>query len=241
MNVLIYLIYNINNQYFTMSKSPVIISIAHQKGGVGKSTLAFNLASHFINQGDKCALVDTDYQGTITDIFNSFGEKDSLGGIDLIRKDRISSYASLSKQVDYDLLIVDTPPYISNDLNEIFGISDFVLIPTKPAVNDFLAIDRTIDFARSCMENHSELEVGICINMVVSGSSFTQSIRDELKDKDIRLLKTEIGQRIEFTRYLLYTDSIYKTKDKKAQDEITALGEEIFGIITSKIYRNGRQ
>lgn len=224
-----------------MSKLPVIISIAHQKGGVGKSTLAFNLASHFINQGDKCALVDTDFQGTITDIFNSFGEENSLGGIDLIRKDDISSYANLSKQEGYDLLIVDTPPYISNDLNEIFEISDFVLIPTKPAVNDFLAIDRTIDFARSCKETHSELEVGICLNMVVSGSSFTQSIRDELKDKDVRLLKTEVGQRIEFTRYLLYTDSIYKTKDKKAQEEITTLGEEIFGIITSKMYRNGRQ
>lgn len=42
----------------------MIISIAHQKGGVGKSTLAFNLA-HYLSKY-KPALVDLDFQNTIT-------------------------------------------------------------------------------------------------------------------------------------------------------------------------------
>ena len=217
-----------------MKETPIIISVAHQKGGVGKSTLAYNLASYFTKQGDRCAIVDADFQGTITDLFHSFGKNNVLGGIDLITKDSIKDYKELLNQKKYNLLIIDTPPYISTELPDIFQISDFILIPTKPAVNDFLAIDRTLDFAKKCKLDYPNIHLGIVINMTISGSKFTKDIREELEGKEVTILKTEIGQRVEFTRYHLYTDSIYGTSDKKAQKEISALGAEIFDIITTK-------
>uniref|UniRef100_UPI00374D87BB nucleotide-binding protein n=1 Tax=Mucilaginibacter sp. TaxID=1882438 RepID=UPI00374D87BB len=51
-----------------------IITVAHQKGGVGKSTLAMNLAVCFQDQLN-VALVDTDLQGSLYQI------KDELPGI----------------------------------------------------------------------------------------------------------------------------------------------------------------
>ena len=212
---------------------PIIISVAHQKGGVGKSTLAYNLASYFVQRKDKCAIVDSDHQGTITDLFVSFGEDDKLGGIDLIQRNSISNYKALLEKEEYDLIIIDTPPYISTEIVDIFNISDFILIPTKPAVNDFLAIDRTLDFAKKCKQDHPNVHLGIVINMAISGSKFTQDIRNELSNKNVRVMDSEIGQRVEFTRYHLYTDTIYGTTDKKAQEEVSALGAEIFKIITN--------
>lgn len=44
---------------------PKIILITHQKGGVGKSTLTFNLAQN-ISNGSKVAVLDFDLQGSLS-------------------------------------------------------------------------------------------------------------------------------------------------------------------------------
>lgn len=49
------------------SRKPVIISVANLKGGVGKTTLAANLAAYFSKrQKKRVLLIDLDYQGSLT-------------------------------------------------------------------------------------------------------------------------------------------------------------------------------
>lgn len=216
-----------------MSNRPIVISIAHQKGGVGKSTLAYNLANYFSRKaGNKCAIIDGDHQGTITDLFQGFGNGGVLGGVELISRSSFEKYEELHAKTQYDLLVIDTPPYISNELPDIFKVSDLILVPTKPAVNDFLAIDRTLEFAQQCQANNPHVQVRIVINMVTAGSNFADTIREEVSEKGTAVLQTEIGQRIVFTRHHLETDSIFDTKDKKAQEEIERLANEILELLT---------
>ncbi len=216
-----------------MAKEPVIICVSHQKGGVGKSMLSLTLSEYFFTQGDKCAIVDIDEQGTITDLFASFGKKEGkeLAGVHLVDYDALTDIHDLRKMSDYDLIIIDTPPYVFENVKPLFSISDCILIPTKPSVNDYLAINRTIELVLEALSVNPFLKFGIVINMNIKGSSFSQEIRKELNKQGIKVFKTEIGQRVEFTRYHLQHQSIFSTNDKKAQDEISKLGAEIFDFI----------
>jgi chromosome partitioning protein len=97
-----------------------IITVAQQKGGVGKSTLALNLALCF-QEELKVALVDSDLQGSIHHL------KGEFPGISVIGTEQVAEIPKF----DYDLIIVDTPPYLSNKLLDLFALSSMVLIPTK--------------------------------------------------------------------------------------------------------------
>lgn len=112
-----------------------VVTIAHQKGGVGKTTLVLNLAYYFADDL-RVAIVDTDLQGSIADL------QMFLADVDVVDLDRLLS-GKLSDS--YDLAVVDTPPYLSNRLPELFAISDYVLIPTKAGLLD--AIYQSNDLA----------------------------------------------------------------------------------------------
>lgn len=207
---------------------PLLVAITHQKGGVGKSSLAAHLAAYFTREGVTCAIVDADAQGSITTLVNLFGENNQYGDLKLIPRSNFESFAELKKLDEYQILLIDTPPYLSTNLTEIFEISDYVLIPTKPAVFDMFAIEGTLQMIE---EVNPSLKAGVVINMSNPNSIHNKDIRKHIEDKDVYCFKTEIMKRVEFERCLGFHDSIFKTSDKKAKAEITALGNELIDQI----------
>lgn len=197
-----------------------IITLAHQKGGVGKSTLALNLALCFQDQL-RVALIDSDLQGSIYHLKDDFPE------LDILAPENISEIPNL----DYDLIIVDTPPYLSNRLNELFGYSDYVLIPTKAGFFDVMAIKSTLALVKFSQAQNHKLKAGIVLNMLKPRSGITAEVVELLNMLGTPLLNARIFDRVSLARSSM-TSGILKSADQKAIEEVTSLAEEIVDLIS---------
>lgn len=124
----------------------MIISIATQKGGSGKSTTAWALASGLHKRGYKTLLIDLDYQGNATYATGA----DTGGGnsydlithrakaTDIIRQvpqgDVIVSGKALS-QLDLELTTTGKEYKLKEALKPIAKDYDYIILDTPPALN----------------------------------------------------------------------------------------------------------
>lgn len=199
-----------------------IITVAHQKGGVGKTTLSLNLAYCF-SQGAKVAVIDIDPQGSIS------GLKDILAkqGIDLIQPKDMEQANS-----KYDIAIIDTPPYLTEKLPEFFGYSDFVLVPTKASILDIMAISATIELLKKAQNQRPNLKSGIVVNMVKSRTSITEDMKEVLQQYQFPMLESMVSDRVSYTRSPI-SGGVFETDDEKAKDEILHLAQEIIKMMNN--------
>lgn len=211
---------------------PLIITLAHQKGGVGKSTLATNLRGYFAGGGYKTALVDIDPQGSLSKLVATFSDQEGRDPENVIVRGSFDTYSQLIELLSpYDIAIIDTPPYLSKELEEVFEITNLILVPCKASPLDYLAIGDTLDLIRRTKERRPELIAAIVLTMTITGTDFTTSIRGELAKGDFPVLDTEIGNRVAYMRSLLRANTVLGDENRKAWEEIENLGNELITLL----------
>lgn len=186
-----------------------IISVALQKGGVGKSTSTQNLSAYLGNMGKKVLIVDLDAQCNTT--FSSGAEpkeqtaSDFLGGqcspedsivscshYDIIPADAYLSNVE-SAEVDkrllkhrlspcigkYDFIFIDTPPALGNLLKNALYASNYVIIPMDARPYAIQGIDAFID---TMQETNPDLRIlGIVLVKYNDRSIINRDMRNSIK------------------------------------------------------------
>jgi chromosome partitioning protein len=127
------------------------ISVLNRKGGVGKSTIATNLARAFQRRGDEVVLIDTDPQGSTSDFCETAIENDHPCP-PTFTVDRPTVHEQMPQLNGYDVAIIDGVAKVSEmDVSSIKA-SDLVLIPVRPSAVDVWAVGEIVDLVQARRE-----------------------------------------------------------------------------------------
>ena len=115
----------------------MIINVSHQRGGTGKSTIAFNLAIALKLKGYTVTLVDTDIQNTVTSI-NTRLRKKPLNYIIKVNDDT-QLVECINNAKEEDIMIIDSGGFDSSLTRISIMGADINLTPLADQVTELLA------------------------------------------------------------------------------------------------------
>lgn len=122
-----------------------VITIAMQKGGVGKSTLVRSLAVAAVRDGLSVLIIDMDAQQSVSQ-WAERREAD-MPVVVFSTENELQKKLAQAKGAA-DLVIIDTPPARSTEAPAAVEIADLVLIPTTPDVEPLEQMPRTLRLCR---------------------------------------------------------------------------------------------
>src|SRR5215208_568010 len=128
----------------------MVIAVLNQKGGVGKTTIAVNMAAVLAKRGQRVLLVDADPQASSL-AWSSARDRDPL--FPVVGRAKPSLHQELSMIAkEYDGVVIDGAPRLDALGRSVILASDLVLIPVQPSPLDLWAAAHTLELVREAQQ-----------------------------------------------------------------------------------------
>ena len=210
------------NGGFGMGK---VITVAQQKGGSGKTTIAVSLAVEFARRGLRVALLDTDPQGSLGRWFLSRRERLGEAGMEFSTASAWGvSYECEKLKKLADVVIVDTPPKVDADLRPALREADLVLVPVAASMVDLWATDGVFDLI-----GREGRRAVIVLNRVKAGTR----LGDEVAAAAALVggvAGTTLGQRVVYAETLGQGQGASEVRGQAA-GEVSRLADEVQALL----------
>ena len=218
----------------------MIIALSHQKGGVGKSTIAYNIAVEF-SKKYKVNVVDLDIQQTITEcniirmkfkqkklnVFNFTNKKDFITFLNNISDDTIT--------------IIDTGGFDSGLNRVAIYASDMVITPVSTEFLEVIGLEKYKKILKDISKKiGKDIKTHVVLNKIHHSQQNFEDIRNFINKtpKQFKLLDSILRKRADYSISLSHGFSVSEfDKKSDSRKELKLLVSEISKILNIKDIR----
>ena len=214
----------------------MVIAVCNIKGGVGKSTLASNLAVMASRAGHKTLLVDADTQRSSM-AWRIERESDDIQAVS-ITHDRIHREVAA---FDHDFIIIDAGGRDTGAFRSAIGAATLCLVPLQPSQADVWSSNDTLAVVRDIAAMKEQVGLPFIARMILNQVPPTAAIGAEVRtalaeyEPIAPLLETQLGFRVDYKYALGGGWGVAESAPaSKAAGEVAALWQEVLGLLSDK-------
>jgi chromosome partitioning protein len=216
----------------------MIIVLAQTKGGVGKSTLALNLAIARARAGADVLLVDADEQATATDFTALRTERLGSPGYTAISLTGAAVRTQILRlSPKYQDIVIDAGGRDTAGLRAALIVCDTALVPFQPRSFDLWTLEKILSLLTEAREYRERpLRALSLLNFADPQGADNAAAAETLKgNSGLTFLTTAIGRRKAFPNAAAAGLGVLELKpeDPKASAEIEALATAVFAETTA--------
>jgi len=203
----------------------MIISLVNQKGGVGKTTIAINLACALAQQRSRVLIIDTDQQGSVAH-WKKIDRQDHFDMIHHPQTDLTRHIQDLAK--GYQHIVIDAPPAVGEMIRSVLLVSNLAIIPVSPSPLDIWSARDMVHLIRELKKQKRNLSGRLLICRKIVGTRVGREIREALENYQMDIFQTEIHQRIAYVEAMIAGMPVLAhAPQSEAAQEITSLCAEV--------------
>lgn len=211
----------------------MILLVGAEKGGVGKSTIATNLAVLLAGNDVDCVIVDTDAQATSARFVERRAESDITPAVNCIQRtgDVSSTLRDLANR--YQVVIVDAGGRDSKELRTAAIVADLMLTPLRASQADLETLPKVNEIIGLAKSFNPKLQAYAVLSMAPTNPNIKEvdEARELLAEFDqLKLADTIIRDRKVYRDALLAGKGVTEMDNGQARAEVQLLAQEFFDL-----------
>lgn len=184
----------------------MIISLVNQKGGVGKTTMAVNLAGGLAGEGLRVGLVDADPQGSVLQWAAVAPEH----GFEVIhRPDATLFDAARSLRRRKDAVVIDAPPALGEITRSALRASTLAVLPVGPSPLDIWSTKETVELVEQAGKRNRRFSARFLICRKIVNTRIGREAREAVGTYGLAPFDTEICQRVAYVEAMVAGRTVF--------------------------------
>ncbi len=211
----------------------MILLIASEKGGVGKSTLCTNIAAWLAHEGQDVILLDADVQSTSKKWIDRRNEfQPGLPVVHVAQASGDVARPARDLASRYQQVVIDAAGRDSKEMRSAMVVADVLLVPTRASCCDLETIQHVNELIGLARGLNPNLRAYAVVSMAPSNPMITEAsdAREFLADfSELELAPVFIRERKVYRDAILEGKGVVEMNNSQARAEIQLLGQAIYG------------
>lgn len=210
------------------------IGVTNLKGGVGKTTISQNLAACLAGLNYSVAIIDTDKNQNSIAWAEVRGRNEDLPKIEVfgITDEKKLERGIQKLEKEFDVIVIDGTPSLSEMTTRVVLVSDFILIPILPAAQDIRAVQYFLERIEEARKFKPDIYAAFLLNQY-QGFNAQKEVAKVLDTLEVPVLTSTIKPRVAYNEVAIEGRGVTEWTDWKAAAEFAELAKEILTNLQS--------